>query len=92
MKNVVLILSIIFLSSKAQAEYRVYQYYVKTKIENLTSTPSDYQIITSTLNPNAYFAYNGGRAQIELHLLRSWMCMGDTSKKEVCTFNESLGN
>lgn len=89
MKYILLILSSFILSPAAMAEYRVYQYYIKPKVQNLTNV--QYQIITSTLNPRAYLAYNGGRDQIELHLLRSWMCMGDTSKKEVCTFNESLG-
>lgn len=74
-------------SSSAMAEYRVYQYYVKSKIENVNSPKAE--IVTSTLNPQAYIAYNGGTLSVEISLLRTWLCMGNTSKQELCTFPES---
>lgn len=44
--------------------------------------------MTSTLNPISYVAYHGGNDSIEVNLLRSWQCMGDTSKESVCTISE----
>ena len=81
------ILIILFFSilSNAFGEYRVYQYYVKSKIQNITS--ADAQIVTSTLNPVSYLAYNGGSQAVEINLLRSWICMGNTSHQSVCTIS-----
>jgi hypothetical protein len=75
-------------SSLAFSEYRVFQYYVRPKIQNLTIVASE--LVTSTLNPIAYVAYHGGNESIEVNLLRSWQCMGNTSKIPVCTLAESL--
>jgi hypothetical protein len=68
------------------AEYRVYQYYSHSKIQNLTNPP--YEIVTSTLDPKSYIAYHGGPESLEINLLRSWMCVGNTSKQEVCTLTD----
>ncbi len=70
------------------SEYRVFQYYVRPKIQNLTAVAAE--LVTSTLNPIAYVAYHGGNESIEVNLLRSWQCMGDTSKIPVCTLAENL--
>lgn len=67
-------------------EYRVYQYYVRSKIQNIN--PLSANLVTSTLNPIAYAAYNGGKLSVEVNLLRSWICKGDTSKKSFCTISE----
>lgn len=72
--------------SEAFAEYRVYQYYVKSKVQNINSPNA--QIVTSTLNPVSYLAYNGGSLSVEINLLRSWLCMGNTSQQEVCAISE----
>jgi len=72
--------------SEAFGEYRVYQYYVKSKVQNINSP--DAQIVTSTLNPVSYVAYNGGSLSVEINLLRSWLCMGNTSHQSVCTISE----
>ena len=45
-------------------------------------------MVTSTLNPIAYIAYHGGAESVEVNLLRSWQCMGDTSKAEVCSISD----
>ena len=63
-------------------EYRVYQYQVSSRSQG-TITTNPYMII-STLNPRAYLAYHGGESSLELVLLRSWMCYGNTSQRETC--------
>jgi hypothetical protein len=73
-------------SSQAFCEYRVYQYYVRQKIQNIS--PVGAELITSTLDPITYIAYHGGKDSIEVNLLRSWQCMGNTSKQPVCTISE----
>lgn len=74
------------LSVPAFAEYRVYQYYVRSKVQNINSPNA--QVVTSTLNPSSYAAYNGGKLAIEVNLLRSWVCMGNTSHKDVCSISD----
>ena len=87
MKKKAALAIIIFLTTfPVFAEYRVYQYYVRTKIQNLTKV--DAELVTSTLNPVAYIAYHGGNESIEVNLLRSWQCMGDTSKSSVCMISD----
>lgn len=79
-------LAALLISFQAFGEYRVYQYYVRSKLQNITSVPSE--LVTSTLNPIAYVAYHGGAEAVEVNLLRSWQCMGNTSKQPVCTISE----
>ncbi len=74
------------ISKEALAEYRVYQYYVRSKISFLTNPKAT--LITSTLDPSSYAVYNGGASSIEVNLLRSWICLGNTSKKAPCTISE----
>ena len=67
------------------AEYRAYQYIIKSKKysesdEHKTSS----KVINSTLNPVSFIAYNGGNEVIEIDLVNSWMCPGNTSKKKIC--------
>lgn len=73
-------------TSQVFGEYRVYQYYVRSKIQNITSVPSE--VVTSTLNPLAYIAYHGGHESIEVNLLRSWQCMGNTSRQPLCAISD----
>ncbi|WP_164848426.1 hypothetical protein [Halobacteriovorax sp. HLS] len=58
------------------AEYRVYQYYVKSRIQ----LPVDNKgyLVTSTLDPVSYLSYHGGNSSIRVDMLRSWMCKGHT--------------
>ena len=74
------------LINSANAEYRVYQYYIKSKTNNIT--PPNAQLVTSTLDPSTYAAYHGGSLLVDINLLRSWICLGNTSKKEICTISE----
>ena len=46
------------------------------------------RIVTSTLDPVSYAAYHGGNLTLEVNLLRTWQCMGNTSKKSICTMSE----
>lgn len=88
MKKAGFILLLALSSTSAMAEYRVYQYYVRQKIQNINSPGA--QLVTSTMDPRTYVAYHGGKLSVEVNLLRSWMCMGNTSKKSVCTISEGL--
>lgn len=70
-------------SNLAFAEYRVYQYSVRTVLEK----PQDNQSYTvvSTLNPVAYQAYHGGADSINLDIVRTWTCAGHTGNgKDIC--------
>lgn len=86
MKKVLALLIISLISPGTNAEYRVYQYYARSKVQNIN--PPKAELVTSTLNPIAYAAYNGGSTSVEVTLLRSWMCMGNTSLEEVCTISD----
>jgi hypothetical protein len=86
-KKVSISLLFLLLQSKLFAEYRVYQYYIKSKVKNLDQVPS--YLVTSTLDPKSYISYHGGSDSIELSLLRSWMCLGNTARGPICTI--SLG-
>ena len=59
---------------------------MRPKIQNITIVAAE--LVTSTLNPLAYVAYHGGRESVEVNLLRSWQCMGDTSKSSICTISD----
>lgn len=85
-KKLLTVLCLLVTINVAQAEYRVYQYYVRTKVANLN--PTNATLVTSTLDPRSYAVYNGGSSSIEVNLLRSWVCLGDTSKKAPCTISE----
>ena len=85
-KKILLSLLFITASSASFGEYRVYQYYVRPKIQNITIVASE--LVTSTLDPIAYVAYHGGQESVEVNLLRSWQCMGDTSKAQICTVSD----
>lgn len=62
--------------SIANAEYRVYQYYVKSRYQYTTQGQN--YLVTSTLDPVSYLSYHGGDQSIQVELLRTWMCKGHT--------------
>lgn len=76
------LLIIILLSNLLFAEYRVYQYIVHPHPYSEKNIKS--YVVKSTLNPEAFYAYNGGKISIKAQLLRSWICLGNTSKEEYC--------
>jgi hypothetical protein len=68
----------------ALAEYRVYQYLVKSSDPYAVATKAQAQYITSTLNPQMYRTYHGGNVA-SVDLLRTWICPGYTgSRKPIC--------
>lgn len=84
MKKIVTLLTTIFLSFSACAEYRAYQYLVKTSDPYAVATKSNAQYIVSTLNPQTFQSYHGG-GLVTVDLLRTWICPGYTgSRKIVC--------
>ncbi len=77
------ILFTLLIALNAQAEYRVYQYYVKSRF-TLPQDKNSY-IVTSTLDPVSYVAYHGGYDSIKVDLIRTWPCIGHTGAgKELC--------
>lgn len=68
-----------FFSLSAHAEYRAYQYLVKTRDPYAAATKADARYIVSTLNPQNYQRYNGG-SFISVDLLRTWICPGYTGR------------
>ena len=65
------------------AEYRVYQYYVKSRLQN--SRDNEAHLVTSTLDPISYLSYHGGRNSIKVDLIRTWICPGFTGMfKKIC--------
>ena len=77
-----LLLGILF-QQAAFAEYRVYQFFVKPRYNFLQENPS--YLVTSSLDPTTYIAYHGGTQNIDVDLVRTWMCPGHTGdKKQYC--------
>lgn len=71
-------------SISVRAEYRAYQYIVKTKDPYAVATRAEPQYIVSTLNPQVFKSYHGG-SSISIDILRTWMCPGYTGlRTKVC--------
>ncbi|MCF8058456.1 MAG: hypothetical protein K9K67_04115 [Bacteriovoracaceae bacterium] len=79
---VILFFLAVMVFAEAKAEYRVYQFSVKAR--NPFSMDQKTHVVTSTLDPQSYVAYHGGETTLKIDLVRSWMCFGDTSNKQVC--------
>lgn len=83
MKKIVFAILITF-AFTSLAEYRVYQYVLKNKVQNSSDEPLS-QVINSSLNPQSFIAYNGGSALVSIDLIRTWVCPGYTGKmKKLC--------
>jgi len=81
--KLLLLLSFTF-SFGALAEYRAYQYMVKTNDPYAVATRAQAQYIVSTLNPQMYKSYHGG-GYVTVELLRTWICPGYTGKgQKIC--------
>lgn len=82
MKKLILFTLISMASLNSYAEYRAYQYYVRSRYPS----PFDKKtyIVTSTLDPVSYLSYHGGEEAISTELIRSWMCKGHTAKLRPC--------
>ena len=84
MKKLVILLITLPFSFSAFAEYRAFQYLVKTNDPYAVATKSNAQYIVSTLNPQMFQSYHGG-SLVTVDLLRTWICPGYTgSRKVIC--------
>jgi hypothetical protein len=82
MRKILTLLLLVY-SVSALAEYRVYQYIIKNNTNHIDSPKSN--LVTSTLDPLSYQAYNGGSRLVSVDLLRTWICAGNTGqRKETC--------
>ena len=80
----IFLLSSLFLSMNALAEYRAYQYIVKSNDPYAVATKAKAQYLVSTLNPQMYKSYHGG-SFVTIDLLRTWICPGYTGKgQKIC--------
>ena len=76
--------SILVLPLLAHAEYRAYQYIVKTNDPYAMATKAKSQYIVSSLNPQVYQSYHGG-SFVTVDLLRTWICPGYTGRgQKIC--------
>ena len=73
-------LAIAFIIGPASAEYRAYQYTIRSKVNKSKDNQS--YIVTSALHPVAYVAYHGGPTMVEATMLRTWMCPGHTGHNQ----------
>lgn len=68
----------------ASAEYRAYQYLVRTNDPYAVATKAPPQYVVSTLNPTMYQRYHGG-SYVSVDLLRTWICPGYTGgRQKIC--------
>lgn len=71
-------------SFSVRAEYRAYQYIVKTNDPYAVANRAPAQYIVSTLNPQVFKSYHGG-SSVSIDVLRTWMCPGYTGlRTKVC--------
>ena len=83
-KKLVFFLLTLITSFGAKAEYRAYQYLVKSNDPYAVATKAQAKYIVSTLNPQMFKSYHGG-SSVSIDLLRTWICPGYTgSRKAVC--------
>jgi hypothetical protein len=77
-------LAVLIQSVDVRAEYRAYQYLVKTNDPYAVATNAKAQYIVSTLNPQIYKSYHGS-SFITVDLLRTWICPGYTGRgQKIC--------
>ncbi len=74
-----LLFTTLMLSGSALAEYRAYQYLVKTSDPYATATKADARYIVSSMNPENYRRFHGG-SLVTIDLLRTWICPGYTGR------------
>lgn len=77
-------LILILASHVCLAEYRAYQYIIKSTDQFAQANGAQAQIVTSTLNPAMYQSYHGG-SLLTVSLLRTWICPGYTGgRQKIC--------
>jgi hypothetical protein len=81
--ELILFIFILITIDNSNAEYRVYQFYVKSK--NPIKEDNQAHLVTSSLDPIGYSQYHGGRDSLNIDLMRTWICPGNTGNyKEYC--------
>ncbi len=81
--------SYLLYAATATAEYRAFQYSVRSTVEKKFDTQS--YLVISTLDPVSYRAYHGGAESLQINVVRTWMCLGHTGQgKDICQSPESL--
>jgi hypothetical protein len=80
-KNLILIFFLLAIVFESKGEYRIYQYLIKNK----NGSEEQPYLDQSSLDPVSYQAYHGGLKTIDISLLRSWICRGNTSYLKTCT-------
>lgn len=84
MIKLLIIASIFMIPDTSRAEYRAYQYIVKSNDPYAVATKAKSQYIVSTLNPQNYQSYHGG-SFVTVDLLRTWICPGYTGRgQKIC--------
>jgi hypothetical protein len=82
--NALVFITFTLLATNVSAEYRAYQYLVKTNDPYAVATKAKAQYIVSTLNPQMYKSYHGG-SFVSVDLLRTWICPGYTGRgQKIC--------
>lgn len=82
MRVVQIFLVLSFLSSQALAEYRAFELKISKK-----SDPTQFRLLTSTLDPFQYAGYFIVKEDELVQYTRSWMCrgsLGRTSEQPIC--------
>lgn len=80
MRRLTLSILIGLLSNPVLAEYRAYQYIVKTNDPYAVATRAPAQYVVSTLNPQVFSSYHGGKS-VSIEILRTWVCPGYTGRR-----------
>ncbi len=82
--RLILITLLSLTSFPLKAEYRAYQYIVKSNDPYAVATRAPAQYIVSTLNPQVFKSYHGGNS-VSIEILRTWMCPGYTGQRsKIC--------
>lgn len=80
----IFLLTTLLTFTEAKAEYRAYQYLVKSNDPYAVTTGAQAQYLVSTLNPQMYKSYHGGNS-LSVDLLRTWICPGYTGRhQKIC--------
>ena len=70
------------LGSSAWASYRVYQLRLR-HYDQIGKKKID-RVVLSFMDPRQYEAFHGGPATLQVDMVDTWYCPGDTSQKKYC--------
>jgi len=78
-----LALFVLGFSQAGHGAYRVYK--LRVVSYNERNRPSTQSAVLTTLDPNQYQNYHSGYGRMEVQLVDTWYCPGDTSFKRYCS-------